>query len=178
VGSQDASAANFGILVCYVLPGFTAVQGLPFLANVQGAWGTAGAGASATLPSFLSGTVEAIAAGLTVSTVRWFVIDRLHHCTGLRPPPWDFAKLEKSVAAFQLLLDSHYRYYKFYANMVVALSCAYATRSYALGWYGLVYLLLVALFLLASRDALRKYYERAGHLLGAKSGSVLTVVAF
>lgn len=82
------------------------------------------------------------------------------------------------MAAFQLLIDSHYRYYKFYANMVIALACAYATRAYALGWYGLVYLLLAALFLLASRDALRKYYERAGHLLGANSGSTLTIVAF
>jgi hypothetical protein len=119
------------------------------------------------LPTFLSGTVEAMAAGLAVSTVRWLLIDTLHHRTGLRPPPWDFRLLEKNVAAFQLLLDSHYRYYKFYANMVVALVCAYVARDYALGWRGFFYWLLAALFLLASRDALRKYYERAGRLLAA-----------
>jgi hypothetical protein len=166
------------LLIAYVLPGFTAIQGLPFLMTSSPTWGSVVGVASPTLPGFLSSTVEAIAAGLTVSTVRWFLIDRLHHSTGLRPPRWDFAQLEKNVAAFQLLLDSHYRYYKFYANMVVALACAYATRAYALGWYGLVYLLLAGLFLLASRDALRKYYERAGHLLGANSRSTLTIVAF
>jgi hypothetical protein len=177
VASQDASGTNFGLLIAYVLPGFTAVQGLPFLSSSSATWGTTADVGGPTLAGFLSGTVEAIAVGLTVSTVRWFVIDRLHHRTGLRPPSWNFAQLEKNVAAFQLLLDSHYRYYKFYANMVVALACAYSTRAYSLGWYGLVYLLLAVLFLLASRDALRKYYERAGHLLGASSGSILTIVA-
>jgi hypothetical protein len=178
VAPQEVSGTNFGLLITYVLPGFTAVQGLPFLNSSSANWGvTADAGGS-TLAGFLSGTVEAIAVGLTVSTVRWFVIDRLHHYTGLRPPSWDFALLEKNVAAFQLLLDSHYRYYKFYANMVVALVCAYAARDCPLGWHGLVYWLLAALFLLAARDALGKYYERPGHLLGAKSESVLTVVAF
>jgi hypothetical protein len=122
--------------------------------------------------------MAAIAAGLTVSTVRWLLIDHLHHRTGLRPPRWDFALLEKNVAAFELLLQSHYRYYKFYANMVVALVCAYVSRGDSSGWRGLVYWLLAALFLVASRDALRKYYERAGRLLGpAEEGSVLTILA-
>ena len=50
--------------------------------------------------------------------------------------------------------------------MVVALDWVYATREYARGWRGLAYWLLASLFFLASRDALRKYYQRAGQLLG------------
>jgi hypothetical protein len=147
VGSQEDSGANFGLLIAYVLPGFTAMQGLPFLTNSSAAaWGTVGGAAGPTLPSILSGTVAAIAVGLTVSTFRWLLIDTLHYWTGLRPPPWDFALLEKNVAAFELLLQSHYRYYKFYANMVVALICAFATGGYALGLRGLVYLALAGLF--------------------------------
>jgi len=150
-----------------VLPGFTAIQGLPFLTSALAPWGAVGGAGEPTIPGFLSGSVEAIAAGLTVSTIRWLLIDTLHNRTGLKPPRWDFALLEKNVAAFELLVEGHYRYYKFYANMVVALACAYVTRGYALGWRGLVYWLLAALFFLASRDALRRYYERGGRLLGA-----------
>jgi hypothetical protein len=67
-------------------------------------------------------------------------------------------------------VNIHYRYYKFYANTAVALAWAYAGGGYALGWRGLAYWLLAALFLLASRDALGKYYERAGRLLGGPAG--------
>lgn len=81
---------------------------------------------------------------------------------------WDFSLLDKKVAALELLVQGHYRYYKFYANMVVALAWAYVTRGYASGWGGVVYWLLAALFLLGSRDTLRKYYDRAGQLLGSR----------
>jgi hypothetical protein len=107
-----------------------------------------------------------------VSTVRWLVIDALHHKTGLRRPARDFARLEKNVAAFEYLVLVHYRYYKFYANMVVALVWVYATRDYALGWRGAFYFPLALLFFFASRDSLRKYYERTGSLLARQAEPV------
>jgi hypothetical protein len=165
VASQEGSLSNFGLLIAYVLPGFTALQRLPFLSHAAASWGTGGLDQSPSVTSFLSGTVEALAVGLTVSTVRWLLIDALHHRTGIRPPAWDFARLEKNVGAFEYLVQVHYRYYKFYANMVVALAWAFAAGGYAQGSRGLVYWLLAGLFLIASRDALRKYYERAGQLL-------------
>jgi hypothetical protein len=167
VGSHEGTGANFGLLIAYIIPGYTALQGLPFLSNSSPAWGAVGGEVSPTLPSFLSGTIAAIAAGLTVSTVRWLLIDTFHQSTGVRPPQWDFALLDKNVTAFEFLIHIHYRYYKFYANEAVALVWAYFAGGYTLGWRGLVYWLLVILFLLASRDSLRKYYERAGRLLGA-----------
>ena len=92
---------------------------------------------------------------------------------GSSRPDRDFARLERNVAALEYLDLVHYRYYKFYANMVVALVWVYATRDYALGWQGLAYYLpLVTLFFLASRDALTKFYERTGKLLGP-SGRVV-----
>jgi hypothetical protein len=171
VGSQEGSVTtNFGLLIGYVLPGFTVMQGLPILSGSQLVCAAATNEVSPTLPGLLSGTVQAIAVGLTVSTLRWLIIDTFHHHTGLRPPRWDFALLEKSVAAFELLVHVHYRYYKFYANMVVALMWAFIAQGAWHGTRGLVYWLLAALFLFASRDALRKYYERAGRLLVADGG--------
>jgi hypothetical protein len=163
VSSRELSITNFGLFIAYVLPGFTAMHGTPFLPGPGAAWGTAGP--DPTITEFLSGTVEAVAAGLTVSTVRWLVVDTLHHRTGLKPPEWDFAALGSGVTAFEFLIQIHYQYYKFYANMVIALVWAYLAAGYALGWRGLAYWLLAALFFLASRDSLRKYYERTGRLL-------------
>lgn len=168
VATEESTLTNFGLLIAYVLPGFTALEGFPLITPTRTAWGTTG-DPNPTLTSFLSGTVMALAAGLTVSTVRWLVVDAIHHRTGLRRPVRDFARLEKSVSAYEFLGLIHYRYYKFYANMVVALVWVYATRDYALGWRGLLYLPLVVLFFFASRDSLGKYYERTGSLLGPQS---------
>jgi hypothetical protein len=169
VATSDDTADHFGLLIAYVLPGFTALQGLPFLAPYPVSWGQS-VPDTPGLTSFLSGTLAATAAGLTVSAVRWLLIDTIHHRTGVRPPPWDFARLAEEPAAFALLVRIHYRYYKFYANMVVALVWAYLAGGYALGWRGEWYWILAALFFLGSRDALKKYYDRAGRLLRRLDG--------
>jgi hypothetical protein len=166
VASTESSFNNFGLLIAYVLPGFTALQGLPFLAADSAA-------GEATLPGLVSGTLAAVAAGLTVSAVRWLVVDTLHHHTGLRPPAWDFARLEKNAAAYQFLVQIHYWYYKFYANMVVALAWAAGRGGHALDRSGVPYWFLAALFLWGSRDALRKYYDRAGRLLESPGPVIL-----
>lgn len=164
MGSQEISDTTFGIFIAYLLPGLTALYGLPFGVNGQ-PWWTLAAGTDPSLPQLALLLVAALAAGLTVSTVRWLVIDGVHHRTGLRPVAWDFARLGENVGAFEFLIQIHYRYYKFYANMVVALVWAYATGGYTAGWRGLAYWLLAALFFLGSRDALRRYYDRVGRLL-------------
>jgi hypothetical protein len=164
VAADENSLTNFGLLIAYVLPGFTALEGFPLISPAGTAWGTTG-DPNPNLTSFLSGTVMALAAGLTVSTVRWLLLDSFHHWTGISRPPRDFGRLGPNVAAFDYLVLVHYRYYKFYANMVVALVWAYATEGYALGARGFLYWPLVVLFFFASRDSLKKYYRTTGSLL-------------
>jgi hypothetical protein len=171
VATKESTNANFGLLIAYVLPGFTAIHGWPFLSHPLSAQALS-ANESASLAGFLDGTVEAITAGLTVSAIRWLVLDSIHHRTGLRPPRWDFALLDRSASAFELLIHMHYRYYKFYGNMVIALLWTFAVQGYTLGRQGLVYPALACLFFMGSRDALAKYYWRAGQLL---SGRVMPV---
>ena len=165
MSSQDPTVTNFGIFIAYVLPGFTAIQGWPFVSRSGADQLFTLAGHESSLVGFLNGTMEAMIAGLTISAVRWLVLDSLHHRTGIRPPQWDFELLDKSVAGFEFLIQIHYRYFKFYGNMVIALAWGYATTGITLGWRGITYWLLGALFFLGSRDALRKYYARAGQLL-------------
>src|SRR5262249_5744664 len=81
------------------------------------------------LAGFLDATVQAVAAGLTVSTLRWLFLDTLHHRTGISPPAWDFSSLRENVRAFEFLVQIHYWYYKFYGNMALALLCDLVRRQ-------------------------------------------------
>jgi hypothetical protein len=166
VSQHENPLNNFGLFIAYLLPGFTALMGLPLHAEPMAGWGTLGGESRATVAGFLYETVEAMTAGLTVSTVRWLVVDAIHHGTGVHPPAWDFALLKKNVAAYELLIHNHYRYYQFYGNMLVALVWRFPWRGQGVGAQRLVYVLLGGLFFLGSRDALAKYYSRAGQLLG------------
>jgi hypothetical protein len=166
--SDRPTINDFGLLIAYLLPGFTALWGAQFLVTDPRVlpWQT-----NATVGDFLFSTVAAVTAGLAVSTLRWLVIDSIHHRTGVRPPDWDFSRLHDRTEAFGLLLDGHYRYFQFYANMVVALGWALVARHLAMGawwptdWLDTVLLGGMVLFFLGSRDTLRKYYRRAGDLL-------------
>jgi hypothetical protein len=168
VSGKETIPSQFGLLIVCVIPGFTALHGLPSSSAALPVRELANCGAEATLSGFLYMTVEAITTGLIVSAVRWLVIDTLHHRTGLPRPSFDFASLDRNVRAFEFLVQNHYWYYQFYANMIVALAWASATLGEVQGRRGWGYLLIGSLFFLASRDALRKYYERAQSLLCPK----------
>lgn len=108
-----------------------------------------------------------------MSTVRWLVVDTLHHRTGIRPPPWNFGLLTENVAAFGVLVDIHYRYYQFYSNSLISLTWVYLTRRASMGFWStpfgvadVGFVLLGGVFFLGSRDTLRKYYLRTAQLLG------------
>jgi hypothetical protein len=78
-------------------------------------------------------TIAALAVGMTISALRWVVVDSLHAYTGLPPPRLNFSRLGQNVAAFELLINIHYRHYQFYANMFVA--CVVAYTGYRV-WLG------------------------------------------
>lgn len=170
---KDVTSDNFGILIAYVAPGATALCGLSFFSPVVAQWLGASPILAPTVAGFLYVTVASVVAGVTVSTVRWMVIDTLHALTGIRRPDFNYAGLSQSTAAFDRLVRHHYDYYKFHANMLVALVFAYVSRRMKLGLFtaplGLGDVgcaLLVVVFAVGSRDTLRNYYGRMNALLG------------
>jgi hypothetical protein len=178
VSGKETSPSNFGLLIVCVIPGFTALHGVPSPSGELPMNALAGSGPEATVAGFLYGSVQAITAGLIVSAVRWLVIDTLHHRTGLPRPKLDFSSLDRNIHAFEFLVRNHYWFYQFYANMIIALAWAGATLGDMHGARGWGYGLLALLFFLASRDALRKFYERAEGLLchrEAAPGPVIVV---
>jgi uncharacterized membrane protein len=172
--SKESSLNDFGLLIAYALPGYTAIWGVSYLSEALRPWAGPFPSDASTVSGFLYTTVAAVAAGMAVSTVRWLTIDTLHHCTRIHSPRWDFARLRDSAEAFGILIDVHYRYYQHYSNMVVAILFVLAARRLApapnvvpFSIVDVARLLVTGVFFLGSRDALRKYYARAGQLLGS-----------
>ena len=112
---------------------------------------------------------------MTVSTIRWMVLDTIHHFTGIRRPDFDYARLEENIHAFDLLVRHHYDYYKFNANSLVAVTFTYLAHRTATGFWtkpmnwteALVFLLGLVLFVV-SRDNLKIYYRRVQMSLGSR----------
>lgn len=159
---------SFGLLIAYLLPGFSAVAlwgplvpGLPAMVYGDAAGGP-------TVGGFLYGTLAATGVGLLLSTVRWAVLDAVHHATGVRPPVWNYAGSSSAVDAYRVAVELHYRYYQFYGSTLLILllmlalpPSGFAGRVLADAWAKPGLLLMATLVFVASRDALSKYYARS-----------------
>ncbi|QDT38387.1 hypothetical protein [Stratiformator vulcanicus] len=175
---KEISLNNFGLLIAYLVPGFVTLWGVSFSSPTVNAWLGGSTADAPTLGGFLYVTIASLAAGLTVSTVRWLVIDTLHHLTGIRRPSWDFSRLQENIDAFDRLIEIHYRYYQFHANGLVAVVIAYFGRRIGLGFWSTPFgmaevacLLVVPILFAGSRDTLSKYYRRADALLDRTAAS-------
>jgi hypothetical protein len=171
----ELSSRNFGLVIAYLIPGFVALLVLADRsATVQGWLDTSGKDAS-TVGGFLYAVLASLAAGVTLSAMRWASIDQVHHATGISKPNWRLSGLQENLSAFEFLRDSHFRYHQFYGNTLVALCFALVVRRsevlHLLGatWWSEIGVAVTAAVLFAgSRDALGKYYSRGTSLLGAE----------
>ncbi len=125
--ARESSINDVGLLIAYVLPGFTLLWGVSSAIDGLAPW----LGSATEMPSvggFLYVTVASVGVGLTLSTIRWLIIDPIHHRTGIHRPTWDFSRLGENVQAFRVLVEVHYHYYLFHANTLVALLLVLSVR--------------------------------------------------
>ena len=167
--------------MAFLIPGFVGLAGLAPLIPLVGEWlqpvnlGTRGIGP--TVYALLAAT----AVGMILSCLRWLLIDQVLEWSGIRAPTINFRQLGSHLEAFDYLSDNHYRYYQFYANMLVAILVVYPIdrllrTSPLLGSAtdtGVI-LLCVVLFMGAC-DTLSKFRSRVSQLIGliAEEGKVV-----
>jgi len=170
---KAVSSDTFGPLIAYVLPGTLCLWGLSFVSETIRTWLGTSPTESPTVGGFLYVTLASVGAGVTVSTVRWMVLDTIHHRTGIPRPQWDFSRLQENITAFQLMVQIHYNYYKFNGNTLISLAFVYLLRRASLGfwpvrlgWVDLGFILLGIVLFAGSRDTYRKYVLRGDMLLG------------
>ena len=167
---HDVTNKNFGLLIAYLLPGFVTLIGVSFISPTVASWLTISHSALPTVGGFLYVTMASVGFGLTVSTIRWALIDPIHHRTGIPLPNRNFGNLPDKLSAYQYVVSTTYQYYQFYSGMAVALALTFAmavaTAHVSSGWLWLGFVLAEIIFWAAARDTLRKYYEEGQMLLG------------
>lgn len=166
----------FGLTIAYVLPGSVALWGISSFSPMVANWLSVQPQSNPSLASFLHVLLASLTTGLTMSALRWLLIDTFHHHTGIPFPNPDFSKVQEKLEAFQLAIEMYYRYYQFHANLLVAIAFTGICR-----WFGGTdvsaariagVLSLEALLLAASRDSLIRYYARVAQLLGTLPNKV------
>jgi hypothetical protein len=170
---QSISNANFGPLIAYLVPGVTVLLGVSEFSPAIQAWFAVTPTDAPTISGFLYLTVASLAVGMTVTAIRWAIVDTLHAVTGLPPPLLDFSQLAGKVDAFNLLIAIHYVHFQFYANMFIATAIAYACyrihggTTLPVGWVDGLFVVLELIFFATSRNTLSNYYNRTRQLLSA-----------
>jgi hypothetical protein len=168
---QEKPFRYFGLLVAYVLPGFIFLAGIAPLVPAVAQWLRPVQGDSGFGPPVYA-VMAATAVGLIIGCFRWLIVDNLIVWTGVERPVWDDGRLDDVLGGFDYLVQSHYRYYEFSANALLAVLGTYALNRLrrTLPFLGvgtdLGMLIVSAVLFAASRDALAKYYLRTGRLIG------------
>jgi hypothetical protein len=80
---QVLTDSSFGLTIAYLLPGFTTLCGVAVVSPTVRVWLGATATDSPTLGGFLYVTVGSLTAGLFLSTLRWLILDTVHHWSGV-----------------------------------------------------------------------------------------------
>ncbi len=165
---RDLNGSNFGIAIAYLIPGFILLWGLAQLDPTVADWVQNASQGELTVGGFLYATLASLTLGLIASTIRWALIDTVHHRTGLPRPELDFQNLADRTQAFTRIVEGRYHFYQFYSNTAVSVPVAELCWLISgASWLSLIPAVTIEAILLAgSRDTLRHYYGELAQVLG------------
>src|SRR5690242_20261857 len=122
---KGTSNWQFGLVIAYLLPGFIGLAGLTPLIPAVARWLKPVEQGDLGLGPPLYAVLGAMAVGLVLSCFRWVFLDHVHLWTGIKRPNWDDTNLSRVLDGFDYLVQSHYRYYEFCGNTLLAVLFAY-----------------------------------------------------
>lgn len=166
---------NFGIAIAFFAPGAVLLWALtPYSADLQRWFGLA-TNSEITVGAFLFVFLGSLALGVFVSGARWALVDKLMTWTGIERPEFRLENLRDPdvLVAYDRVTEMYYRYYQFYANLLVAALMAYGLWLGRMGdppWrqeatsVGLA--VASVLLWLSARDTRRNYFRHLTGILG------------
>jgi hypothetical protein len=163
---------NVGYVIAFLCPGLVGAVALSYHFPVLGSLIEHAQQSNQSLGVFLFTAVFALAVGVVLSGVRAIVLDGriyawIEKHRGIPRPTHDFRHLldPEAHAATVVIVDAYFRYYQFYANMLVAVGWLSISRLLAgtcdewpWWWGGLAAVTMIAL-LLSAGASLRRYAE-------------------
>jgi hypothetical protein len=166
---KDITEKNFGVVIAFLLPGFLFLWGLSYSVDEIAIWlAKSSINNTPTVGGFLYATLASLALGMLLSAIRWLIVDSLFSVTGIKTPDLDFGKLKEgdNYSVFLGVVENHYRYYQCYSNTLVAILSAlsihliFGEEKLSFAVCMISGAVVITLFF-SSRDALKKYNERA-----------------
>jgi len=170
---RDISSRNFGLIIAYLLPGFTTLWGIGQFSTTVQNWFAIQTDLAPTVAGFLYVTIASLGTGVIVNTFRRHTLDKIHHLTGVQRANWKYSILQENLTAVEFVIANQFRFHQFHGNMLIALIVSFVswemTQS-AWQWPNWVVFVLIELLLwFGSRDNLRNYYLRLEDILGPKN---------
>lgn len=173
-----SDTGNFGVVIAFLVPGFVSLLGVRYHSDIIKQFFNIDETNAPTVGGFLYATLSSVAAGVTISSLRWILIDIIIcKIFKVKKRELDFKRLVGKEEAFSFINENHYRYYQYYANMLVAIFIAYILRIVVVCggevyfWNKREMVLLVGFLMIeivlgiGAWDTRRKFYERAEAIL-------------
>ena len=162
------SEKSFGILIAFVIPGWVILLGLSLHLPTVDGWLTASHENQPAVGGFLFSMLASVTLGMLTSTIRWLILDQVFRRllpANIGEP--NFRELRDSNEGLQTLVEGHYRYYQFNANLLVASAAAAVLRWLAFDISIVEMVGAACLWVvvgLGARNAFDLYHKRVGQL--------------
>lgn len=170
---KDFTSTTFGLIIAFLLPGLASLYAVSFWSvRLETLFKTL-VDQSASGGLYLLVVLIAIAAGLQMSAVRYYIFE-CWICRSFKLTPADFASLsgEGKLIAFRSTVDDFYRYHQFWGAMaIIQLPLFYGWISTQMGNKipSCLSYLLAALFeivtIFAATESYKRYVDRSRSIL-------------
>jgi hypothetical protein len=174
---KDLSSTSFGYLIAFLLPGLLGLFALSYWSNDVRSLIQPAVKADATVGPSVILMLVALAVGLCVSAIRFFIFEKML-CRHSSFPKDMFAKLsaENKLPSFKAVVDEHYRYHQFYGGIAVSLavmfvgwavrSCPVMNCEFIFETFGFAVFEIV--LALTASDAFKRYVERGTTIVNSE----------
>ena len=177
---KDITAASFGLVIAFLLPGLFGMYGLSLWSPQVAALLKPALATETTIGPSVVVLLAATAVGLILSAVRYLLFEKCV-CYKSKIDKGLFARLTKAenLAIFKDIVDAHYRYHQFYGGVFLAALIAYfgafaASFGSLLSawhtWSFWAFVLFEALLAVSAAQTFQTYVDR-GNILGVLAPS-------
>lgn len=158
---------KFGYTIAFLLPGFLVIWAVSYYSSTITSWLNNTRDITSNIGNIVYIILASLSAGIIISAIRWIIYDRILF-RKIDIKELDYSKLQANLDAYRYIIEGHYQFYQFYANMSVSiLVCSILRKSFLQGHPWIIFWLVVIEVILFwnSKGCFNKCYEKLRQLL-------------